>query len=1556
MTGPSAQGPGDGVVRRALSVGVTSFAAGTEFGDDDEGPDPLGFAAERVAAVTAALELPCFGYRCERLVSGARNEDDADDEDDGADETDEADGGPSAGRLGDLVHSRLSGGGPGEVLIVHVVSHGVLRPTGLYVLGADSVHSARTSIAGWLSEVEDYPGRPLVLFLLDLCHSGAAARLEWQLRRLLDGSHRAWVMAASAEHEAAIDGRFSEAVAEVLTALAEQRLQYDPGSRYVPFLWFADEVRNQLRKQVEARRGRPQNITVTALDGLGPELPFLPNPGYRAAGTAALPAAPPVGAAPPSLDEVADADHFRRHAQGGAAFPAGRADGAARPGLFTGRAAEVARLAEWLADGTAGARRLLVVTGSPGAGKSALLGVLLCAAHPELRAPTRALWEPLGREVPVMVVPLPVHARQRTLAEVVRSLVRRLGAHGPEWTGTAQGPETDPRRLIEALSRRTGPPPVLIADALDEARDPVELLRDLFHPLTTLDRPDGQPLCRVLLAARDEEPCVELIAGARTDGDLVDLDAVGTEALETDLRDYVLRLLGVGVGAEEGAGTETRPRPVGSTHSQATDGPQPHPAPPDAPEPQETPAPPAPPDASEPQEPPEEDLPAREFAAATAHALADPGRPAATGPHLIAALYTSYALQDAVRPALEESGAARELGERVPRDLPGLLELQFAGDHAHHLLRPVLTALAFAQGDGLPVGLVAAVTHAFGTPAAEDATPTTADENTRTAEVARLLGELRAFLRTVPDARGTALYRLLHQSIADELRGQAVPGPGAAPGATAGQAVYAALLDTLRDAADARRVLRWAGLDDYLRRHLAQHAVDADAFDALCADPGFLVHADPDRLDPELGHAVSESARSAATVYRTSAHVHRAVSDEGRRHILAIDAVRQGARTLADRLARPEPGQGNPMGWPPQWATASLISAAHAFTLPLPEDRVTVLATPETGVADVVTGTRGGRLRVWDALHGRVRGAADPGRGEIRALACTELAGQRVVIVVAADGVPQVRALPGLEPWQGGEALFGGAREVRALGCVEVVGRRMAVTAHADGRLMLWDLEGGLPAEELRSGVGRSTAVACLSGAGGPLVAVADDESTVRLCAPLGDDDGSDLQHPCRVTALALAVTDGRPCVVTGGEDGRVRVWDAVSRTLLAASAVAPGGPVYALAQVDAPGAAGPALRLLSGSGDGTIRIWDPAEGTEQGRLTRHMGAVTALARPPSQPPVLVSAGLDPALRVWHVPPDRPRGAPAPGHTSWVTALTRAALDGREVLVSAGADGLLHRWDLEEGTPYGPPVATAVTGAAGARPAALHALALVTVRRRPLVVTAGGDGRPRAWDLREGTAYGPAFDPAGAPVQALAATELDGRPVLVSGGTDGLLHLWDVDTGRRRGLPLAGHVGGVNALACATVDGRAAVLSCGDDGTLRLWDLSTGLPMMPPVVAHQGWATALSYAERDGVPVAVTGGQDGSVRLWELAGAGRGRQHGASLPVVGGVNALACGGDAEDPLIVAADDGAVRVWERAGTETVSGVGVPGAVQSLLVCGDRLVLGCEWEIVVLRRAS
>lgn len=1439
--------------RRALCIGVSGFAPHPDYGPEGEGPDPLPFAADRVAELRRMLEHEAFGYTCVTLTGPAGS------------------AGPTAAALGAALHEALSAATGDDVLIVHVLSHGVPRTTGLYALGSDSGHLPETSVAAWLAAVEDFPGRPAVLFLLDLCHAGQAARQDWQLRAL-DGTNRAWVVAAAGGAELAVDGRFTRAVTEVLGDLAEKRIQYDRSREYVDFTWFCDQVRDRVNRLAGDHGGLRQRVTASALD-TALELPFLPNPCYdasplnRVRSDIAAEHGDELGS---FLDEVADLAHFRRHAQGGAGFPLlSRDDG--RPGLFTGRTAESAWLAEWLADDAA--HPVCVVTGSPGVGKSALLGILVCAAHPVLRARTRALWETLPRDIRVSAPPAAVHARQCTVREIVGSLARQLGLRRGE-PGTDEPQDWTVAQLVDTLGRMAGPPPVVVVDALDEMRDARDAVRTLVQPLGGATRPDGRPVCRLLLGTRDEDPFSALVATARASGSLVDLDDTRPEDLEKDLREYIGKLLAAALPASQG-----------SEGTRVVAG----------------------------------------FADATARALAG-----AAGPYLLAALYTSYVLQDDVRPRLGDPATARELGAKIPLTLPGMLDLSFARDHAHQLLRPVLAALAFTQGDGMPVEAVAAAAQAF----------VPGGIRAETAQVGQLLDEVRAFLRSASDRDGTTLHRLLHQSVADELRRRPLPG-GADDTREPAVRVYEALVDSLRDEEGRPR---WDGLQGYLSRHLSQHAVDAGRFDELCAEPDFLVHAEPDWLVPELRHAQSETARTAASVYRTSAHVHRRTEPEQRRHILALDALRHEAATLADRLAEPAGYAAPAMMWRPSWATGSRISDAHAFTLHVPDDRVTALAGATVdGTPLVVTGARNGRVRVWDTRNGRQMAYADPGAGEIHALMCTEMGDEPVVLGAGAGGAVMLWRLPHLT----GLRLppTGHTEPIRTIACGDVVRRRMALTCDDSGRMRMWDLREQLPGSELEVPYAAHLAelLAQRDGPDTDLAVFADERGTVRFWSLVGDEEsGTRILHPPRVNALVPLMARGAPQIVTAGDDGHVRMWNALTHVLTAESAVPHDGPVYALTRVGGPDGA----RILSGGSDGTIRSWDPGgearELSEENRFVGHMGAVTALTNTGSGSSVVVSAGTEPVLRVWHVPWQRQRTTTRVGHTSWVNTLAAVDSDDGKLLASAGADGHIRRWCLADGTPYGTPLNT--------RTGPVHALAATTVGQQVLLASAGTDGHIRCRHLADGSSYGTPLDAGTGPVHALEAATLDTGPVLVSGGADGLIHCWDVGSGLRRGLPLVGHGGGVNAVACVEVRGRTTCASCGDDGALRLWDLETGLPSHGPIKAHDGWATALACAVVGERAYAVTGGQDGMVRVWDLAD---GSPVTAPLAATVGVNAVACGTVGGNAVVVAADDCAVRVWDLFSGRPLESIGVPGTVPALLLAGDQLVLGCEWEVVVLR---
>lgn len=130
-------------------------------------------------------------------------------------------------------------------------------------------------------------------------------------------------------------------------------------------------------------------------------------------------------------------------------------------------------------------------------------------------------------------------------------------------------------------------------------------------------------------------------------------------------------------------------------------------------------------------------------------------RTAQWGEFLVAALYMRHVLD---QPVPEAPAQARQLIAEVPRSLRQVLDLHLASYRDTPWLLEVLTALAFAQGSGMPEEVVQAATAAVST------------GEPKIEHIRDALYAARFFLRRDVDAEGRTLYRLFHQSLADILR------------------------------------------------------------------------------------------------------------------------------------------------------------------------------------------------------------------------------------------------------------------------------------------------------------------------------------------------------------------------------------------------------------------------------------------------------------------------------------------------------------------------------------------------------------------------------------------------------------------------------------------------------------------------------------------------------------------------------------------------------------------------------------------------------------------
>ncbi|MDX3388102.1 caspase family protein [Streptomyces niveiscabiei] len=619
--------------RRALVVGIAEFAADSRTAPDAE--EAIGSAAwpplpeagdwaDRAAAVLDEL-----GYQV-TLLAGEKA--------------------PTAADLGAAVTRTLQEAGPDDVVIVHVITHGD-QPADLdtvYAIGADGRRDEACNVDTWVrTVVAGGDARPRTLFLLDFCRSGVAAVPRWH-RRPFQASNRAWVLAASAPDSDAFDCAFSRAVVQTLREVAAGDFCTHPSRLTVPYLAVSARIRDVVADgdgddvllPIQEPTGTPiDTMTAARLD-----LPFFPNPDHRrVAFDDALAAMDDrLAEFAREVDHLVDPRHFRDRAA--ARWEAGR-----RPGLFQGRERELRALSASI-DG-AGAAAPWIVTGSPGVGKSALLGVLVCAAHPTLRHATEEVWGhlPAPAATPHLAA---VHARQQAVDAITASLLTQLA---PEPAAEPEAPASV-GALLEAV---TGRPvaPVIVIDSLDEAIDSEELSARLVVPLARARRADGSAACRLIVGMRPWEEFEPLRrAVALAGGTVLDLDQVPAAELAENLRVYVQRVLRAGrwYGSVDGHGFVTA----------IADG-----------------------------------------VAATLTRTGD-AQPR-WGGFLIARLFAEYVAH--TLPPVTDQDQAERLLAQIPASLPEVLEMSLRRPEAGPWMRPVLAALAHARGVGMPPKIIQAV-------------------------------------------------------------------------------------------------------------------------------------------------------------------------------------------------------------------------------------------------------------------------------------------------------------------------------------------------------------------------------------------------------------------------------------------------------------------------------------------------------------------------------------------------------------------------------------------------------------------------------------------------------------------------------------------------------------------------------------------------------------------------------------------------------------------------------------------------------------------------------
>ncbi|WP_437747130.1 PQQ-binding-like beta-propeller repeat protein [Sorangium sp. So ce1504] len=368
--------------------------------------------------------------------------------------------------------------------------------------------------------------------------------------------------------------------------------------------------------------------------------------------------------------------------------------------------------------------------------------------------------------------------------------------------------------------------------------------------------------------------------------------------------------------------------------------------------------------------------------------------------------------------------------------------------------------------------------------------------------------------------------------------------------------------------------------------------------------------------------------------------------------------------------------------------------------------------------------------------------------------------------------------------------------------------------------------------------------------------------------------------HSDRVNACAIS-PDGQR-IVSGSSDGTLKVWDLPTGKLL--STLEGHAKEIRCCDISPDG-----QRIVSGSGDAMLKVWDLSTGQLLSTLHGHAYGVNGCAIAPDGQRV-VSASSDRTLKIWDLATGNLLST-LEGHSNRVKSCA-VSPDGRRI-VSASNDRTLKIWDLATGN---------LLSTVEARSGSVNACAISPDGRR--IVSTFGDRTLKVWDLATRELLSTLE---GHPNRINScAISPDGQRI-VSASDDRTLKIWDLATGELLST-LEGHSNRINSCVISP-EGRR-IISASSDRTLKIWDLAAG-KILSPLQGHSRSVNACVFSS-DGQRI-VSASSDRTLKIWDLA-------TGELLSTLEGHSnrVRSCAISPDDQRVVSASsDRTLKIWDLA---------------------------------------
>ncbi|MEV0562795.1 trypsin-like peptidase domain-containing protein [Dactylosporangium sp. NPDC050588] len=1112
---------------------------------------------------------------------------------------------------------------------------------------------------------------------------------------------------------------------------------------------------------------------------------------------------------------------------------------------FRGREAVLRKINQWFAAPKQN-RRILVITGSPGAGKSALLGRVVTTADPEIR---KALPQGGGVFAAEGSVDCAVHAKGKTALDVAEEIARSVSIALPDRA----------ERLAPAFRKRLGRARFnLVVDALDEAASvgsARELIDDVLVPL-------AEAGATVVVGTRRADGKGDLVGRFGAASMVVDLDSHDYFS-EADLVEYAYATLcreGVEVGADHPYANRAVARQVAVRIAALAE---------------------------------RNFLVAGLVAGAHGNFDVEPVSPAAVAfPPTVDSALNAYVYR---LPPAGMVPASLVLTVLAYAEAPGLpLSLWRAGIAAFggHVTEDQLQV--FARGSAanflVEIGLELEPVYRLFHQALNESLMSADRAENETKLV-------RAWLKHGADTDWKSTY-LTERLPAHADRGRCVD----LLLADAAFLLHADLRRLLPVAEHARDQLARA------RARLLQRTPKAAGVVGARRAAMFSVVEQLDHLDSRMPAHADATYRSIWA--RTPPRSERAVLEGHTDAVLGVCTLRVDGRSLLAsgggdftvRIWDPVTGQmeqtldlhtdavravcgirvdedtllatagqdSTVLLWDPR--TGKLERALHS---PRSKERPfshadwvrALCAVPVSAGRDLLASASDDRsVRLWDPATGDCARELRGHSGWVTALCSVSTDRGTLLASAGYDGTVRI-----WDPHSGTLAheLIGHLGWVTALCAVSYGPHRLLASAGYDDVVRLWDPVTGAQVRAVDTVSVPVTGMCEVTVSGLTMLAVAGEDGVIRLYNPstgrghrtFGADETA--IHTDRVRGVCTVSVGRRPLLASASDDGTVRLWDPSTGRAEIAMDGGRVGPVLRVCELDPMDAVDGARAVATTSLDGSVRVWNAQTGDPLREPLMHRGGVTDVCSVTlDDRRILAVATADPIVRLWDLQAAEFRHGLDAGAV--VNVLAPISTGRRQLLATAGEDELIRLWNpisaSQDVVLHGPmnSVVTAICPVPGDG-------------GYDLLASATDDGTVQLWDPTDSTSIWVRHGHAGQ-VTALRSVTVNGRRVLASASADRSIRLWDPASGEPLKFLLRGHAKGVNDLCAMPGDDGDLLVSASDDRTVRIWDPETGgliesIPVHHPALSCQWVDGQLIIGLRAGVLALSVASGSGSVAM-----------------------------------------------------------------------------------------